>query len=50
LFFGNLPAALVDKNLTRLLRSVRKLDPERKYFSVSAWDNFLSFYREAANA
>ena len=50
LFFGNLPPALVDKNLTRLLRSVRKLDPERKYFSVSAWDNFLSFYREAANA
>ena len=50
LLLGKLPPALVKKNLSRLLRSVRKLDPERKYFSVSAWENFLSFYHEASDA
>ena len=44
LFLGRLPTELVKKNLDRLLRSARKLDPERKYFSVQAWKDFLSFY------
>jgi hypothetical protein len=50
LFLGALPPALVNKNLSRLLRSVRKLDPERKYFSVSAWDDFMSIYHEPSDA
>ena len=44
LFLGRLPAELVKRNLDRLLRSALKLDPERKYFSVQAWKDFLSFY------
>ena len=44
LFLGRLPAALRSKNLARLLRSARKLDPEQKYLSAAAWNQFLSFY------
>jgi 3-deoxy-D-manno-octulosonic acid kinase len=46
-FLGRLPAPLAARNLKRLERSVRKLDPARRLFSVSAWDKFLSFYHGA---
>ncbi|HWH78272.1 MAG TPA: lipopolysaccharide kinase InaA family protein [Candidatus Binatus sp.] len=49
LFLGKLPAELVKRNLDRLLRSALKLDPERKFFPASAWEEFLGFYHEAAN-
>jgi serine/threonine protein kinase len=47
LFFGSLPGSLVKRNLQRLLRSVRKLDPEQKYFSVNHWERLVNFYRQA---
>jgi 3-deoxy-D-manno-octulosonic acid kinase len=46
LFLGRLPAALANRNLARLLRSVRKMDPQRRCFTVSAWNEFLSHYYE----
>jgi tRNA A-37 threonylcarbamoyl transferase component Bud32 len=48
--FGRLPAELVKKNLHRLLRSVRKLDPDRKYFTTAAWDEFVNLYYESSAA
>jgi 3-deoxy-D-manno-octulosonic acid kinase len=50
LFLGHLPAGFANENLHRLLRSVRKLDPERKYFATSAWNEFLSYYYEKSGA
>jgi|SRR5215475_11940632 len=50
LFLGKLPTELVKRNLDRLLRSVRKLDPERRYFSTSAWEDFLNLYHEVSDA
>ena len=50
LFLGQLPAELVKKNLDRLLRSARKLDPEQKYFSATAWNDFLNLYHGAKNS
>ena len=47
LFLGGLPAELGKRNLARLLRSVRKLDPERKYFTVDCWTEFLGYYHGA---
>lgn len=47
LFLGSLPGRLAKKNLDRLLRSVCKLDPERRYFSLDRWDEFLKFYHQA---
>lgn len=47
LFLGQLPAPLIQRNLDRLHRSIRKLDPERKYFSGSAWNDFLGYYNDA---
>jgi 3-deoxy-D-manno-octulosonic acid kinase len=44
LFLGNLPTPLPQKNLDRLLRSARKLDPARRYLSPGAWDQFVKFY------
>ncbi len=44
LFLGNLPASLAQKNLDRLLRSARKLDPARRYLSAGAWNQFVKFY------
>jgi tRNA A-37 threonylcarbamoyl transferase component Bud32 len=49
LVLGKLPTELAKKNLDRLLRSIRKLDPERKYFSASAWEQFRNFYYETAH-
>jgi tRNA A-37 threonylcarbamoyl transferase component Bud32 len=46
-FLGKLPKPLASKNLTRLERSVRKLDPERKFFPAAAWDRFVSYYYAA---
>jgi tRNA A-37 threonylcarbamoyl transferase component Bud32 len=50
LFLGKLPAALVKRNLDRMLRSIAKLDSERKYFSESAWNDFLAYYDDARGA
>ncbi len=47
LFPGNLPRRLAKRNLDRLLRSVCKLDPERRYFPLNRWDDFLKFYHQA---
>ena len=47
LFLGKLPAKLVTNNLNRLLRSARKLDPERRYFSPAAWQQLIDFYHGA---
>jgi tRNA A-37 threonylcarbamoyl transferase component Bud32 len=43
---GDLPSPLAGRNLRRLLRSIRKLDPERKYFSNASWDEFVRYYHE----
>jgi len=48
LMLGKLPTELAKKNLDRLLRSIAKLDPERKYFPAAAWEQFLNYYDEAA--
>ncbi len=48
LVLGPLPAPLAHKNLARLLRSIRKLDPERRYFSAASWDIFWDYYHAAA--
>jgi tRNA A-37 threonylcarbamoyl transferase component Bud32 len=48
LFLGKLPAELVKRNLDRLLRSVRKLDPQGNYFSAPAWEEFVSYYHDGA--
>lgn len=50
LVLGKLPSELAKKNLGRLLRSLRKLDAERKYFSAAAWQQFLDFYYGGADA
>ncbi|HEX9444358.1 MAG TPA: lipopolysaccharide kinase InaA family protein [Candidatus Binatia bacterium] len=47
LFSGDLPAARAEKNLARLGRSIRKLDPGRRYLSPRDWEVFLARYREA---
>ncbi len=44
LFLGRLPAELAKKNLDRLLRSARKLDPERRFISESTWQEFVDLY------
>ncbi|MGH7810584.1 MAG: lipopolysaccharide kinase InaA family protein, partial [Candidatus Binatia bacterium] len=50
LYIGKLPTELVSQNLDRLLRSVCKLDAERRYFSASAWDEFFDFYHGSSRA
>jgi hypothetical protein len=50
LFLGKLRGELAKRNLDRLLRSVNKLDPERKFFPAPAWAEFLSFYHDAPDA
>jgi Lipopolysaccharide kinase (Kdo/WaaP) family len=44
LVLGQLPAPLARENLNRLLRSIRKLDPQRRFFSSISWDGFLEYY------
>jgi 3-deoxy-D-manno-octulosonic acid kinase len=50
LFLGKLPPEFASKNLERLLRSARKLDPERRYLTAAAWKEFLNFYHGGADA
>ena len=47
LYSNAAPAARAEKNLARLERSIRKLDPERRFISPADWQLFLGFYREA---
>jgi 3-deoxy-D-manno-octulosonic acid kinase len=47
LFLGPLPAAVAEKNLERLRRSARKLDPAARYISQAHWQEFLERYRES---
>jgi hypothetical protein len=44
LFLGRLPPELVRNNLQRLLRSVEKLDPQRRFVSRADWREFVSYY------
>ncbi len=44
LVLGNLPPELVRRNLSRLLRSINKLDPARTHFLASYWDDFVNLY------
>jgi Lipopolysaccharide kinase (Kdo/WaaP) family len=44
LFLGRLPESLVERNLNRLRRSARKLDPTGRYISESVWQAFLARY------
>jgi Lipopolysaccharide kinase (Kdo/WaaP) family len=44
LFLGQLPPVLARKNLARLLRSARKLDPGQKYLPAAAWNEFVDLY------
>jgi serine/threonine protein kinase len=44
LFFGTVPPTLARRNLNRLLRSARKLDPTQRYFSAANWKQFVAFY------
>lgn len=46
-FLGKLPTPLASKNLNRLERSVRKLDPEGRFFPAAVWDRFVSYYYAA---
>jgi hypothetical protein len=46
-FLGGVPTQYATRNLARLLRSVRKLDPDRKYFTKSDWDRFITWYYDA---
>jgi len=50
LYLGQLPPALIKNNLDRLVRSLRKLDPEQKYFSAAAWNDFVNLYHGAPHA
>ena len=47
LVLGQLPAPLAKKNLRRLFKSIRKLDPQRRYFSAASWEKFLAYYNAA---
>jgi tRNA A-37 threonylcarbamoyl transferase component Bud32 len=47
MFPDGVPQAMAEKNLARLGRSIRKLDPAGRRLSGSDWDLFLKFYREA---
>ena len=50
LVLGGLPARLAKKNLDRVLRSARKLDPARRHLSLARWHEFLHFYYQADGA
>jgi len=49
LLLGQLPESLAQKNLERLLRSIRKLDPQRQYISAASWEGFLKYYSASAD-
>jgi 3-deoxy-D-manno-octulosonic acid kinase len=46
LFAGELPRLRAEKNLARLSRSMRKLDPAGRYLAEGDWRLFLKYYRE----
>lgn len=48
IFPGEVPPERAQKNLSRLLRSICKLDPDRRCLSQRDWDRFVRFYTEAA--
>jgi len=47
LFSAAVPQHKAWRNLKRLYRSVRKLDPERRHLTEEDWRLFLRFYQEA---
>lgn len=47
LFAGEVPGRAARKNLRRLLRSICKLDPDRRFFSRAGWELFLRSYQGA---
>jgi serine/threonine protein kinase len=50
MFPGEVPPEKAQKNLRRLLRSICKLDPDRRHLSQRNWDQFVQFYTEAVEA
>ena len=44
LMLGELSPELARRNLARVLRSMRKLDPDCKYFSNGSWNKFVRYY------
>ncbi len=46
LYPQEIPSLQADRNLRRLLRSVRKLDPQRQYISEEDWAAFGEFYHQ----
>jgi hypothetical protein len=46
LFLGRLPEPIAQKNIKRLRRSVRKLDPMGRYISEAQWREFLDRYND----
>ena len=44
LFLGRLPESIAQRNLKRLRRSARKLDPSGRYISEANWKDFLDRY------
>jgi 3-deoxy-D-manno-octulosonic acid kinase len=44
LFLGRLPAPVAQRNIERLHRSARKLDPSGRYISEANWKDFLERY------
>ena len=49
IFPQEVPGGKARKNLRRLLRSVCKLDPNRRHLSQQDWDLFVRFYVEAVD-
>jgi Lipopolysaccharide kinase (Kdo/WaaP) family len=47
LFGGVVPPCKAKRNLSRLLRSARKLDPDRQHLSQRDWELFMHFFHEA---
>jgi 3-deoxy-D-manno-octulosonic acid kinase len=46
LFLGKLPERIAQRNIKRLRRSVRKLDPSGRYISERNWNDFLDRYHD----
>lgn len=47
LYPGQVPPEKAERNLSRLLRSACKLDPDKRHLSHEDWNLFIRFYREA---
>lgn len=48
LILGELSPQLAKRNLGRMWRSMRKLDPECKYFSKESWNEFVHYYHDGS--